>query len=221
MLLAMDTATRRVGIALHDGNEVRAECVWTGTGHPTVDLAPEVTRMLRREGVAAGGLTGVAVAVGPGSYTGLRIGLALAKGVALAHHLPMVGIPTLEILARGQPRREEPMLTVLQAGRGRVAGVWYKWKGHSWQATSEVQGLTWAEVLKQIGQPTYVCGEIDAEGRELLHGKPLARVAPPALCVRRPSFLAELAWERLRAGKKQDPASVTPVYLQGPSEPTA
>jgi len=89
---------------------------------------------MSRVAVEPSALTAVAVAVGPGSYTGLRIGMALAKGLSLSYNLPVVGIPTLDILASPQPPREGPMLAVMQAGRGRVAGGWYKWSRKGWSA---------------------------------------------------------------------------------------
>ncbi len=214
MLLALDTATQMVGLALHDGAEVRAETIWMGGGRQTVELAPEVALALRRQGLATGGLTALAVAMGPGSYTGLRIGMALAKGLALAHHLPLIGIPTFDILARSQPRQDEPMLTLIRAGRGRAAGMWSKWKAHAWQPTSEVFGLAWSELAAQLQEPSYVVGELDAPTRAMLSSLASIRIGPAALCVRRPSCLAEMAWERVRSGDVGDPAKVNPIYLQ-------
>ena len=121
MLLAIDTATKMLGLALHDGAEVVNESIWFSNNHHTTELAPEVALAFRRAGTSQDQLTAVAVAQGPGSYTGLRIGMALAKGLSLAHNLPIIGIPTLDILAMAQPQREEPLLATLQAGRGRVA----------------------------------------------------------------------------------------------------
>ena len=87
MLLAIDTATNSIGIALHDGNQLISEHHWISQRYHTVQLAPEIALMLRRSEKSASGLTALAVARGPGSYTGLRIGMALAKGLALAHNL--------------------------------------------------------------------------------------------------------------------------------------
>jgi len=81
MLLALDTATKTMGIALHDGSQVLAESIWSGVGHHTIELAPEVALMLRRIGGTTATLSSIAIAQGPGSYTGLRIGMALAKGL--------------------------------------------------------------------------------------------------------------------------------------------
>src|SRR5256885_646053 len=79
MLLALDTATRLISIALHDGAAVLAESTWQAGAYHTVELAPQVALLLRRGGVEPGQLRGVAVAIGLGSYTGLRIGLGFAK----------------------------------------------------------------------------------------------------------------------------------------------
>ena len=68
----------------------------------------------------------VSVAVGPGSFTALRVGLALAKGIALSRNIPLVGVPTLDVLAAGQPTCALPLGAILRAGRGRIALGWYK-----------------------------------------------------------------------------------------------
>ncbi len=215
MLLALDSATRTMGVALHDGSAILAESIWQHPGRHTSQLAPEVAILLRRTGVAPSSLTAVAVALGPGSFTGLRVGLALAKGLALAHGLSLVGIPTLDVLATGQPRRDQPMLAVIEAGRGRVAGVWYKWGRGSWKAQGQAEGFPWEELPERLSQITYLCGEIGPARRESLAAEKRIVLAPPWLCLRRPAVLAELALERLRARKGDDPAMLAPIYLQG------
>jgi tRNA threonylcarbamoyladenosine biosynthesis protein TsaB len=214
VLLALDTATQMVGLALHDGAEVRAETIWMGGGRQTVEMAPEVALALRRQGISSSALTALAVAIGPGSYTGLRIGLALAKGIALAHNLPLIGVPTFDILARAQPRQDEPMLALIRAGRGHAAGMWYKWKASAWQPISEVVSLAWSELEAILAEPTYIVGELDGPTRAALSESPGMRLATPAQCVRRPSYLAEMAWERVRSGASGDPAAVNPIYLR-------
>ncbi len=106
MLLAIDTATHATGVCLADRAQVLAEHVWHSGRYHTVELAPEVAVLLQRNQVALTDLEAVAVASGPGSYTGLRIGMALAKGIALALRIPLIGVPTLDILAAGQPEAE-------------------------------------------------------------------------------------------------------------------
>lgn len=213
MLLALDTATRTTGLALHDGHQVVTESIWLGGGHQTVQLAPEVALAMRRVGTPLSGLTSLAVAQGPGSFTGLRIGWALAKGIALAHNLPLVGIPTLDILARAQPGGRHQLIAVLQAGRGRVAAVWYKWNGQEWTVRGPAEAMDWAGLVDRVDGPSVVCGEIDVPGREALRGVSKVTLASPAQCLRRPAVLAEMALEILRSGQRPSAASQTPIYL--------
>ncbi|HJL70396.1 MAG TPA: tRNA (adenosine(37)-N6)-threonylcarbamoyltransferase complex dimerization subunit type 1 TsaB, partial [Anaerolineales bacterium] len=122
MLLAIDTATERASLALDDGAEILAEYNWRSANNHTVELSPQVEHMLRNAGVRADALEALAVALGPGSFTGLRIGLAFAKGFALAHALPLLGVPTLDIVAHAQPPLDGVLLAVLSAGGGRAPG---------------------------------------------------------------------------------------------------
>jgi tRNA threonylcarbamoyladenosine biosynthesis protein TsaB len=213
LLLAIDTATRSMGIALHDGYQIIAEHYWITHDYHTVELAPDIALMLRKAERTAASLTAVAVAKGPGSYTGLRIGMALAKGLVLAHNLRMIGIPTLDIIAYHQPQRSEPMLAVIEAGRGRLAGMWYKWDSEGWQGLDAPENLTWDEILDQLQEETYICGEIGAKERAFLKDEPFALLASPPLSVRRPAVLAELGWQKVRTGMTDDPSKLAPIYL--------
>jgi tRNA threonylcarbamoyladenosine biosynthesis protein TsaB len=204
MLLAVDTATRLISLALHDGQTVAAESTWHTAGHHTVELAPQVALLLRRAGTDASRLKGLAVAIGPGSYTGLRIGLGFAKGLALAQSIPLVGVSTFEALMRAQAPRRELAVAVLEAGRGRVSAARYRWneQRRRWDLFAAARVLDWPALAASIEQPTYVCGEIDAHGAEALRERTrrgLAFLATPAHNLRRAGFLAEIGWERLRA----------------------
>jgi len=203
VLLALDTSTRTIGVAIYEGSRVVSEAVWISTDHHTIELAPAVAEGLKQAGITMQDLKAVGVAIGPGSFTGLRIGLALAKGIALARRLPIIGVPTLDILAAAQPVRETNLVAVLQAGRGRFAVGWYQPGGStgiaSWQSTGETAVLTVEELAQRIQQPTQVCGELTVDDRRILGRKRRNVIlASPAQSLRRPSFLAELAWRRLQ-----------------------
>ncbi len=213
MILAIDSATQWVGIGLHDGVQVKAEHTWFSRQHHTVELGPEVGMLLRRVGVRPRDLQAIAVTAGPGGFTGLRIGMALAKGIAMAQSVPLVAVPTLDVLAAGQPERQSRMLAVLEAGRRRIAAVWYKWERDAWVAETEGETTTWKQVEAELDGPTYVCGEIDAAARKRLRSQRQVEVASPALCVRRPSLLAELARAQLEQSEPEDPGVIAPVYL--------
>lgn len=214
MLLAVDTSTQWIGLALYDGDRVLGEIGWMTRGHHTVELAPSVARLLEQVGVSAGQIECLGVALGPGSFTGLRIGLALVKGMALALRVPVVGVPTLDFLAAAQPVSELPMAAVLQAGRGRLALVWYRVERGHWKAQSEPVIITAEELAAQIKSPTLVVGELSSAERQVFaRMRRVALLASPAQCARRPSFLAELAWRRWKGGQVDEVNSLAPIYL--------
>ncbi len=214
MLLAIDTSTKMLGIGLHGGGRVLAECVWYGEGHHTVELAPEIALIMRKVGEPISSIEAIGVAIGPGSFTGLRIGLALAKGLSLARGIPAVGISTMDILALAQPKRMEPMFVAVMAGRKRIAGLWYKWARGAWKSEGEPDVLTWEELKESLDEKAYICADMDSQTRALLHGIPGITLAPPVQCVRRPGFLAELAWKRLKSRKKWSVGGLSPIYLK-------
>ena len=244
MLLALDTSSQLIGVALYNGADVLSEMNWYSPFYHTVQLAPTVAEILKRSGFEITDLQALAVALGPGSFTGLRVGIAFIKGLALACHLPLFGIPTLDIVAAAQPLKQDPaypvyMAAVLQAGRGRLAVGWYQAEGmekrtrrcsalpfykQHWRCTGELQLLTSGDLVKRIQTestskgPILVCGELDSKTRSLLEAS--AVLASPARSLRRPSFLAELAWECWQAGRVDDPATLTPIYLRTEQVPS-
>ena len=99
MLLAIDTATRKIGIALYDGVQVLHEAVWQSPYRHTVELAPAIQAALDSAKSTVEDLEAVGLTIGPGSYTGLRIGAAVAKGLAFSQNLDLVAVSTFDVLA--------------------------------------------------------------------------------------------------------------------------
>lgn len=214
MLLAIDTSTRSVGIALYKEDQVLGEMVWHSQDHHTVDLAPGVFQILEKARVDINSVQAVAVALGPGSFTGLRVGLALGKGIALARRLPLIGISSFDVLAVAQPVRDMPMAVALRAGRGRLALGWYELHRQQWKATGITELLDCEQLIQKIEHPTLVAGELTGDERQALGKKRrLITLASPAQSLRRPSYLAELAWKKWQAGQASDPSTIVPVYL--------
>ena len=214
MLLAVDTSTAQVGLALYDGAQVIGEFAWRSNQRHTVELAPAISELLTRCGITIDEVRAVGVALGPGSFTSLRVGLALVKGLALSRHIPLVGIPTLDILAAAQAASKLPLGVALQAGRGRFALGWYKNSRNGWQPKSEARVVTVEKLIDEIKSPWMLCGEFTSEERERLVKENVnIRLASPAQSVRRPAVLAELAWARWQAGQVDDEAALAPIYL--------
>jgi tRNA threonylcarbamoyladenosine biosynthesis protein TsaB len=153
------------------------------------------------------------IALGPGSFTSLRVGLSLVKGLALARHLPLLGIPTLDIYAASQPVSKLPLLAAIQAGRGRLAVGWYKGTKKGWQATGPARVASVNTLIEEIQTPSILCGEFTAEERQQFANRETIKLISPAQSVRHPSILAELAWNRWQNGEVDDEATLAPIYL--------
>ena len=214
MILAVDTSTAQVGLAVYDGSQVIGESTWRSSQHHTIELAPAVAELLRRSGLTMDDVRALGVAIGPGSFTSLRVGLSLAKGLALARHLPLVGIPTLDIYAASQPVSRLPLVAAIQAGRGRLAAGWYKGAKNGWQSRGPARVVDVKALIGEIQTPSIVLGEFTTEERqELANHAGNVKLVPPAQSVRRPSILAALAWRRWQHGDVDDEATLAPIYL--------
>ena len=214
MLLAIDTSTAQIGLALYDGAQVAGECVWHSGLHHTQELAPALVELLRRVEVKIEQINVLGVALGPGSFTSLRVGLAFAKGLVLARHMPVVGIPTLDVVAAAIPLSGLRLAAIVQAGRGRLAVGWYHAGENGWQAEAPATVTTADELAEKIHKPVLICGELSADDRQRLARKfKNVTLASPAQCVRRPAILAELAWQKWQAGEVDLAASLAPIYL--------
>jgi tRNA threonylcarbamoyladenosine biosynthesis protein TsaB len=211
MLLALDTATRQAGVALYDGDEVRGELLWQAGRHHTEMMAPAVEELLAHARATPADLTAVAVSLGPGSFTGLRIGLALAKGMAAANGLPIVGVPTLHATAYPHLDRSMPVCALLHMGRGRLAYAFYE---PDREPADHFRFGRLDDLIAEVQMPTRFVGELlPAERRTLQTRLGLLAVIPlPAVGMRRPSSIAEIAWQRLLQGKHDDLDTLAPIY---------
>ncbi len=220
MLLAIDTATRLASVALYDGAHgwILGEETWHSSENHTVELMPRLVRLMEQQKLSPASLSGLVVSLGPGSFTGLRIGLGLAKGLALACRLPVVGIPTLEVVIQPHTAQSLPIWAILQAGRGRICAGYYLRRRGLWRQQGSHLLTTLEELCNRVGEPALFCGELGAQDADLIHRRLglTAIVASPAASLRRAAFLAELGWERLKRGDADDPATLSPIYLHNP-----
>lgn len=232
MLLAIDTATAQISLALHDGHGVMVETTWLSANNHTVELAPAVIDTLKRADLTIDGLTALAVAIGPGSYSALRIGVAFAKGIAAARGLPLLGMNTLDILAASQPKLTGVLMPVIAAGRGRVSAAPYAWSDADsrWNASAEPENYAWGALIAKIAEradPTLITGEVDAAGAAAIAAARTngitVTLAPSSARLRRAGYLAQNAWDQLHAltaaeninlAEKFSAAAITPVYVK-------
>lgn len=233
MLLAIDTATRLASIALYDAQGIHAETMWRSRENHTVELMTQITRLLELARARKDDLAAIGVALGPGSFTGLRVGMSVAKGLAYARSIPIVAIPTLDIIAHAHAYQPLPMWVVLAAGRGRYSVARYVAKRGAVKRVSDyalVDAAGLADLIMRAMEAesktarAFICGDVDAALACALTEQCGARVilASPAHNARRAAFLAELAWARFQRGESDDPHALAPVYLphesvEGPS----
>ncbi len=211
MLLAIDTSTAQTGLALYDTDGLLAECNWHSGRQHTAQLLPQLARLLENLERTPDMLSAIAVATGPGSWSGLRVGMSTAKGLAMARALPIIGIGTLDVLAAQHWQPGLRVQALLELGRDRYASAIY---ADDMADAAEPQILTTAAALEPPPAPTVYCGDL---GRLLdgLHAMPegLARIPRPAARIRRAGVLAELGWLRLQHGDTDDLATLEPIYL--------
>ncbi|MCL5264229.1 MAG: tRNA (adenosine(37)-N6)-threonylcarbamoyltransferase complex dimerization subunit type 1 TsaB [Chloroflexi bacterium] len=218
MILAIDTSTSISTIALFDV-DVHAELTWIADQKHTTELLPEIGRLLQRCGLKADQLNGIVVALGPGSFNGLRVGLSTAKGLCLALRIPIVGVGTLEALAYQYALAKLPVRPITDAGRGELNTALYEMRDRTWVELEApwIGGID--EIRRRISAPTLVCGDTRKEAVVHLCHELGGLITEPAAAgsLRRAGYLAELGGRKLRAGKTDDLASLQPIYLRKPA----
>lgn len=216
MLLAIDTSSDESGIALYDASGVLAECAWRSGRRHAEQVLPAIELVMAFLQATPAQLEAIAVATGPGSWSGLRVGMSLAKSLAAANDLPILGVPTLDVLAYGQRDADRPILPLVRLGRDRYGAALYQPAGDTPRRLGPFRNFG-ADEWEAFDGPLLVCGEVDAHARAYWAARdPAAIIVEGMRNVRRPAALAELAWRRFKAGEADDLVSLEPIYLGSP-----
>lgn len=217
IILGIDTATPQVGCAIggHEGVLASFQAA-KGMRHAET-LAPAIKFLTERTGIELSEIGAVAVDVGPGLFTGLRVGVATAKAIASALRVPMVGVSSLDLLAFPVRWTDRRIVSVVDARRGEVFFAFYR------QVPGGVQRLS----EPRVGSPEMLCSEIQATGEEVLavgdgavrYADQLAdviRVEQADLGLSHPSprALVQLAHARALREDFVNPWDLKPVYLR-------
>lgn len=211
-VLAVETSTLAGGVALLDGDRVLAEYRLNVRVTHSERLMAVIDRVLGDAGWAVGHLEGLAVAVGPGSFTGLRIGLSTVKGLAVALGIPVAGVPTLDAMAAALPFAALPVCPVLDARKGEVYCSIYRWDGAGMRREWDYLAIAPGELATRLGEPTVLLGDGAAAVCS-----PHARLAPPGHQLPSPASVGALGLGQLERGDTVAPAELIPLYLR-PSE---
>lgn len=218
MQIAIDTSTDIASVAVVRGGEVLAELTWRCGQNHTVEVLPRLAYLLDRAELDIKSASCIVVAKGPGSYTGLRVGVSIAKGLAFSLGVPLIGVSTLETVAYQHADTCLPVCAISDAGRGEIAAAMYQMQDGEWRQIIAEHLTTFEVLLAQITSKTVFCGEnvssVAGQLRTRLGEK--AVIPSPAALRRRAAFLAELGLRRLAAGAADDPATLQPLYLRRP-----
>lgn len=221
-ILGIETATASQSVALMEDQQLLAEAAWSGAGSRGGKLLPMIDSVLREAGVAPSAIEAIAVSVGPGSFTGVRVGLATAKGMVLGTHAVLIGVSTLEALAAEYARRKAIVCALLDAGRGEVYAGLYQYTDAELEQLSPEAVLSPEAIAVQVLALTageiHLIGDGVARYRERLEvafqGR--ARVTDEGCnAVPRAALVARLAFRQLqKAGGTGLEREVMPVYLR-------
>ncbi len=216
MELSIDTASETASLALSREGVLQAEVTWRCRRKHTEELLPTIERLLSQAGAKKQELTAVFACIGPGMYTGLRVGVSTAQGLAYALKLPVVGVGRLELDAYQHAAFPGRIVAVHRAGRGELA--WAAYRSRPWRQVTAPR-LDWPAGLVAArggrGRSLF-CGEVDDELAaaiaEALGDR--AVIAAEAASVRRAASLAELGYRRLADGEGQGPEALRVIYLR-------
>jgi tRNA threonylcarbamoyladenosine biosynthesis protein TsaB len=216
-VLGIDTATWTASVGVIDGKATLAESSRTiDHGSHATTLLPMIEAVLCAAGLRLSDLHLLAVSIGPGSFTGLRIGLSVVKGFSLAVGLPIVGVPTLEAFARAAGRRSGLVCPVLDARKREVYGAAFRWNGDSLEQVSEAAVLSPQSFAERLSAPCTLIGD-GVDVYETIWRARLgdtAELVPFRNCPPRGASVAALGAQLFASRGADDPARLVPIYLR-------
>ena len=217
-ILAIDTSSQVSSVAVASEHRLCAELTMQAKLTHSETLMPHIAQVLRMAGQPKETLEGIAVSVGPGSFTGLRIGLAAAKAMAYALHLPLVGVSSLQALACHFPVPDVLIVSLMDAQKGNAYRESYVWKSGRLEVVKPVKVVSVKDVLSECS---------DWDGRTILLGDAAAKfagegttlpdrvqVAPPRLRMPRAANVAALGLWKLASGEIGNVMDMEPVYIR-------
>ncbi|CUH96291.1 hypothetical protein P22_2381 [Propionispora sp. 2/2-37] len=217
-ILAIDTATLVSSVALAAADTLVAELTLQTKKTHSELLMPHIDRILQMATIEKSLLKAVAVSIGPGSFTGLRIGLATAKALAYALHIPLIGVPSLAALAFNCPVPGSILSPVLDAQKGNVYQALYTWQNAELTELVPPRVISFAAALEELAvreHPVLLLGEAAvAHRREIEARGANIMMAAPHVVMARAGSIAMLAHRLLKQGVYHDVFSLEPLYIR-------
>jgi len=217
-ILAIDTATQVSSVAVLKEGRLLAELTMQGKLTHSETLLPHIEQVLKMAAVAKEELTGIAVSNGPGSFTGLRIGLAAAKAMSYVLGIPLVGVSTLQALAYQLPAPGVRVMCLLDAQKGNAYVESYRWENNSLQVVDSVQVAKITDIVAacaNMNEQVILLGDaVQKKVAGKLELPANVSVAPPHIVMPRAACVAMLGQAKLLAGETDNVMDLEPVYIR-------
>ncbi len=215
LILAFETSAKAASVALHDGSKLLGESYQnTGLTHSQT-LMVMAEDMLKQCGFTPNDVTHVAVAAGPGSFTGVRIGVAAAKGFAWGAELPCYGVSTLEAMAKNAGIYEGVVCSAMDARRNQVYNALFRAEKGKLCRLCADRAIALEDLKQELEGPVYLVGDGAAlTYRTLAAELPNLILLPEHLQHQRAAGVALVAAEQIAAGVPADAEALQPNYLR-------
>lgn len=219
LILSIETASGCGSVALTRGGVKNGRLLAEAVAQPEIThsrrLLGSVDWVMQAAGIDWAEVDGVAVSLGPGSFTGLRIGMAAAKGIALGADVPLLGVPTLDAVALCCPVLDRPLWCLLDARKQEVYAACYEpGPGGRPQQVAPVRAVRPEHLVEEIGEPSILAGPGVNAYQALFVGIPDIRLVPSSLCRPGAARVGFLAAGLLDRGELLDPVTAAPLYVR-------
>lgn len=216
LVLGIETSSELGGVALANEAGAIVEKLTEKRLNHSEELIRLIDSVLKGLKSGLDDLHGVAVSMGPGSFTGLRVGLATAKGLCLSKGLPLLGIPSLDALAGMCPESSLPVHAIIDAKRGEVYWSSYRYESGMQTRTGEYLALAPQDLVERISEETMLIGSGVDVYRDFIveKRKGLVKFVTPNPQFPSPSAVAALGLQRLKANQTEEIESVEPIYIR-------
>jgi len=219
LILAIETATGCGGVSLTKGmikdGKVLAEYTLQPDTTHSRRLLGSIESLMAAADVDWQDLDAIAVSQGPGSFTGLRIGMAAAKGIAMAAELPLIGVPTFDAMAAQILATDLPVCCLLDARKQQVYTAFYRYDDHfNSRRTSDILVLSPEALLERINEPTLVAGPGILACQSQLSVHPQVRMLPVGPLHPRAALIGFCGAQKLAEGIGDDAADLVPLYVR-------
>ena len=222
-ILGIETSTKTGSVAVVSENAVIAEYILNIEVTHSERLMSTVDRVLKDTGLVMSDMDGFGVAIGPGSFTGLRIGLSTVKGLSFVTEKPVAAVPTLRALAWNIPYSVFPVCPMLDARKHEVYAALYHYDGTTLVQDMPEATISFSLLAERILEKTVFSGEAAHIYRGELekHFGARALFAPLSASVPSAASVAEIALNMIRNGRQVDPDNLTPMYIRRPEAEVA